>query len=114
MSKNLKSRRRSRSRRQKEPWIAKASILLLLVNGFIWAGLRSLDIVLLSFLSMAVAFGGWLFGRAAGKYIRRRHGSLGGESMAQIGYWGNLVAFIATFLLFSYSLAMGVLRGDFL
>jgi hypothetical protein len=114
MAKHWKSKRRSRSHRQKEPWIAKASVGLLLVNGFIWAGLRSLDIVLLSFLSMSVAFLGWLLGRAAGKYIRRRHGSVGGESAAQIGYWGNLGFFIATFLLFSYSVAMGILRGDFL
>lgn len=114
MSKNWKSRRRSRSRKQKEPWIAKVSLLLLLMNGFIWAGLRSLDIVILSFLSMSVALAGWLCGRAAKKYIRRRHGSIGGDSMAQVGYWGNLGGLIATFLLFSYALAMGILRGDFL
>lgn len=88
--------------------------MLLLANGFIWAGLRSLDIVLLSFISMCVAFTGFLLGRAAGRYIRRHCGSVGGESAALIGYWGNLGAFIATFLLFSYSLAMGILGGDFL
>jgi hypothetical protein len=114
MAKNYKSKRRSRSRHQKESWLAKASIILLLANGFIWAGLRGLDIVLLSFLSMTIALAGWLFGRTAGRYIRRHHGSIGGESMAQIGYWGNFGALIATFLLFSYSLAMGILRGDFL
>jgi hypothetical protein len=63
---------------------------------------------------MSVAFAGLLLGRAAGKYIRRHHGSVGGESMALIGYWGNFGAFVATFLLFAYSLAMGILRGDFL
>jgi hypothetical protein len=94
--------------------VAKVSVMLLLLNGFVWAGLRSLDVVVLTLLSWLLALAGLLLGRMAGKYIRRHRGKIGGESIAMIGYWGNLIVFLLTFLLFSYSLAMGILRGDFL
>lgn len=112
MGKWVKSKRRNQSSNQNEPFRAKASLILLLVNGFIWAGLRSLDVIVLTFLSALVALVGMLLGRAAWRYIRRHRGKVGGDSTAQIGYWGNLIVFILTFLMFSYSVAMGILRGN--
>lgn len=112
MGKWKKTKRQSESSLQKEPLRAKISLLLLLLNGFIWAGLRSLDVLVLTFLSTLVALGGMLLGRAAYRYIRRHRGSVGGDSIALIGYWGNLIVFILTFLLLSYAVAMGILRGE--
>lgn len=109
-----KKAKRRRATHEKDSKLASASVLMLLLNGFLWAGLRSLDEVILTFLSALVAFVGFLFARAAGRYLRRHRGRVGGESMAVIGYWGNLLLFILTFLMFSYALAMGILRGDFL
>ena len=99
---------------EKEPLLAKLSVILLLGNGFLWAGLRGLDVVVLTFLSALLALTGLFIAHVARKQIRRHRGSVGGESVALIGYWGNLLVFLLVFLLFSYSLAIGILRGDFL
>jgi D-alanyl-lipoteichoic acid acyltransferase DltB (MBOAT superfamily) len=112
MGKWKKMKRHSESSLQKEPLRAKVSLILLLLNVFIWAGLRSLDVIVLTFISALVALAGMLMARAAWRYIRRHRGSVGGESIALIGYWGNLIVFVLTFLLFSYSIAMGILRGE--
>jgi len=94
--------------------LAKVSVLLLLLNGFIWAGLRSLDILLLTLLSALVGLAGLVLGRLARRHLRRHQGRMGGESLALIGYWGNLAMFILPALMFSYAFAMGVLRGELL
>ncbi len=100
--------------RERESLLAKISVLLLLVNGFLWAGLRSLDILVLTLLSALVGLAGLLLGMLARRHLRRHHGRIGGESLALIGYWGNLAMFILPALMFSYAFAMGVLRGDLL
>jgi len=51
--------------------LAKLSVILLLGNGFLWAGLRGLDVVVLTFLSALLALMGVLLARIARKRIRR-------------------------------------------
>lgn len=114
MGKWKKVKARSASSHIREPWAGKFSLLLLLINIFIWAGLRGMDIVIMTFLSTVVAFTGYLLALSGRKFLRRQRGSVGGESIVTIAYWGNLLLFLLTFLMFSYSLAIGVLRGDFL
>lgn len=114
MGKWKKVKARSAGSHTRESRAGKAALLLLLLNVFIWAGLRGLDVVLLTLLSALVALSGYLLARSGRKFLRRHRGAVGGESIVLIGYWGNLILFILTFLMFSYSLAMGILRGDFL
>lgn len=106
--------KRGRDRSRKESRLAQATLVILLLNGFIWAGLRGLDILVLSLVSMLMALTGLLAALAARRAIRRRRGGMEGDSLATIGYWGNLTVFLLTLLLFVYSLAMGILRGELL
>jgi hypothetical protein len=112
MGKWKKMKRQSESSLQKEPLRAKISLILLLLNGSIWAGLRGLDVIVLTFLSVLVALAGMLLGLAGRRYIRRHRGAIGGDSIALIGYWGNLIVFVLALLMFSYAVAMGILRGE--
>ena len=114
MGKWKKVKARSASSHIKESKAGKVGLLLLLLNLFLWAGLRGTDIVVLTFLMALVAFTGYILAVMARKSMRRQRGAVGGESIAAIAYWGNLILFLLTFLMFSYSLAIGVLRGDFL
>lgn len=114
MGKWKKVNRRRREGEQRESNLAKASVLALLVNGFIWAGLRGVDILVLSLASVLVAGLGLLLAKLSQRLLRKRHGRLGGESLSLIGYWGNLLIFVLSFLLFSYSLAIAVMRGEIL
>ena len=78
------------------------------------AGLRSLDVGLLSLLTGILGFLGFVFGIYARKHLRRKRGRLEGESAAMIGYWGNLFVFLISVLGFCWFFATGVMRGDFL
>ena len=86
----------------------------MLVNVFIFVGLRSTDILLVTLAATLVALGGLIAGRKAVTRIRRSGGRLQGEPMANIAYWGNLVLFILSSLMFAYAAAMGILRGELL
>ena len=99
---------------RREPLGARVSVLMILTNIFLWVGLRNVDVLVVSLISVLVAVVGLVMGYKAGRRIRRRGGRLAGETMASIGYWGNLGLFVVTFFLFSYSLAMAILRGDIL
>ena len=114
MGKWKKVKARSAGSHIRESKAGKIALLLLLLNCFIWAGLRGIDVVVLTLLSALVAFAGYLLAMSGRKALRRHRGAVGGESIVLIAYWGNLILFILTFLMFSYSLAIGVLRGDFL
>jgi len=107
-------RKRGHAPVQKESWLGKVSLFFLLLNIFVAAGLRGLDMLILTFVSALVALAGMLLGRAALRHVKRRRGRIGGESFALIGYWGNLILFILMFLYFSYLFAIGILRGDLL
>jgi hypothetical protein len=99
---------------RKEPILARASLGLLLLNLFLWAGLRNLDILMLSLISSLVALLGAVAGYRAYRRIRKHGGRIPGEAMAMIGYWFNLILFILVGLLFCYSFAMAFLRGEIL
>ena len=90
------------------------SVGFLLATGFAMAGLRSLDVVLLSLLTTVLGFSGFILAIYARKSLRRKHGRLEGESAAGIGYWGNLIVFLLSLLGFCWFFAIGVMRGDFL
>jgi len=90
------------------------SLIFLLINVFIWAGLRGTDILVVTLLSALVGFAGWLMAFRAGRKIRRMGGRVAGEAVALIAYWGNLAIFLLSSLMFAYSVAMGILRGDLL
>lgn len=109
-------RRRPRGRQARgelrESGLARTSLFLLLLNGFVWAGLRNFDLLLVSLLSTLVALSGLLAGRKARFVLERQRGRMEGESLALIGYWGNVLVFIAAFFFFSYLLAKGLLAGD--
>jgi len=107
-------RKRGRDKELKESPLAKASLLFLLMNVFVAVGLRGIDMLVVSLVATLVALAGMLTGRKALHHVKRRRGRVGGESLAQIGYWGNLIIFILTFLLFSYLVAIGILRGELL
>jgi hypothetical protein len=114
MGKWKKRRRWGQSRGQGEPLSAKLPIVFLLANVFVWAGLRGTDILLVTLLSTIFGFTGMVIAYRAKHNIRRKGGRVSGETMALIGYWANLVIFLLAFLLFAYSVAMGVLRGELL
>ena len=114
MGKWKKGRRWGQPKGQGEPLMAKLPIALLLANAFVWISLRGTDILLVTFLSSLFGLVGLVIAWKARKVIRRKGGRVRGESMATIGYWGNLIAFVLASLLFSYSVAMGILRGEFL
>ena len=99
---------------QKEPFTAKASLINLLLCVFVYVTLRGVDVLAVTLLATLVGFIGWILAIVARRKIRRAGGRIGGESLAMIGYWGNLIAFLLSALLFSYSVAMGILRGDLL
>ena len=99
---------------RREPILARISLLLLLINIFLWAGLRDMDILIVSLTSTGLALVGAIMGYKAYRRIRKHGGRIPGEAMAMVGYWSNLVLFLLTFLLFAYSLAMAFLRGEIL
>ena len=99
---------------QKEPLSARISVLLLLVNLFVWVGLRGTDILLVTLLSSLLAIVGAVIGHLARRKVQRHGGRISGESLALIGYWANLIVAILSLLMFAYAVAMGVLRGDLL
>ena len=97
-----------------EPLGARLSLLLILTNMFVWIGLRNVDILVVSLVAAVVAMCGLILGYRSGKQIRRYNGRISGESIAMIGYWGNLVLFLLSFFLFAYTFLLGVLRGEFI
>lgn len=109
-----KKAKRKAPRGQEEPLASRVAILLALLNVFIWVGFRGVDIVVLSFASSFVGLIGFLLAFVGGRAERRRRGSLGRSALTEIGYWGNLALFLGSSVLFSYTLAIGILRGDFI
>lgn len=107
-------RKRDHAPVQQESRLAKLSLFFLLLNVFVAAGLRGLDVLIVSLAAALVALAGMLCGRRALHQLRRRRGRIGGESFALIGYWGNLIIFILMFLFFSYLVAIGILSGNLL
>lgn len=99
---------------RREPLAARLSLLLLLVNIFLWVGLRHIDVLVVSLASTFIAFIGAIVGYRARRRIRKYGGRIQGEGMAMIGYYANLGLFLATLLLFCYSFAMAVLSGEIL
>jgi hypothetical protein len=95
-----------------EPLMAKVPLVLMLLNIFVCVGLRELDILLVSLASSVLALAGTVMAYKAKHRIRRKGGRIRGETMALIGYWGNLIIFLAATFLFAYVLAIGILRGD--
>ena len=93
---------------------AGASIGFILLNLFLWAGFRSIEILLMLLVNVLISGIGFLLAWRALKKIRRTHGVIQGEAAARIGYWGNLGIFVATFFFFAFLVAYGVLKGDFL
>ena len=114
MGKWKKRKARSAGSHIKESRGGKVALLLLLLNIFIYAGFRGTDIVVLTFVMALVAFIGYLLAFLSRRSMRRHRGAVGGESIVLLAYWGNLILFLLSFLMFSYSLAIGILRGDFL
>lgn len=114
MGKWKKGRRWGQQKGQGEPMMAKIPIVLLLLNFFVWPALRGTDILLVTLISTVLGLVGLVMAWRARKVIRRKGGRIRGETMATIGYWGNLIVFVLAGLLFSYSVAMGVLRGELL
>ena len=112
MSGRRKNQRWGMPKDRREPLGARVSLLLILANGFLWIGLRNVDILVMSLASLLIALIGLIIGYKAGKKIHRHGGRLSGENMAKIGYWGNLLLFVGALFLFCYSLALGMLRGD--
>ncbi|MGC9452559.1 MAG: hypothetical protein ACP5I4_14065 [Oceanipulchritudo sp.] len=99
---------------RREPMLVRISMLLLLLNVSLCVGLRSVDILLVSLAATFVALGGAILAQRGLRLVRRRSRGGGSESMGLMAYWGNLVLFILAALLFCYSFAMGVLRGELL
>lgn len=98
---------------RKEPFGARLSGTLILVNICIWIGLRHIDILVISGISAVLALIGFISGYRSLKRIVRRGGRIGGEGIARIGYYGNMICLILFLLIFAYSFAQGFLRGDF-
>ncbi len=73
-----------------------------------------MDILIVTLSSAVLALLGTVAGYRAYRRIRKHGGRIPGEAMAMIGYWANLVLFLAAFLAFCYSFAMAFLRGDIL
>jgi hypothetical protein len=101
-------------RESREPLIIRVSIGFLLANGFLWAGFRNIDILLVSFISALLGLAGLVTGKLALRKIRHHGGRVRGESIATIGYWGNLLLFVLGLLIFAYAVAAGVYREEIL
>lgn len=99
---------------RREPLLARVSLLFLLINIFLWVGFRNVDVLIVSLSSTLIAFIGAIAGYRAQRRIRRYGGRIQGEGMATVGYYANLVLFLLALLLFCYSFAMAVLRGEIL
>jgi len=99
---------------QREPLGARIALILILLNIFLWIGLRNVDILVVSLGSLLLALAGLVIGYRAGKRIQRHGGRISGESMTRIANWGNLLLFVGSFFLFCYLLLLGMLRGDLL
>lgn len=87
---------------------------MLLVNLCLLAGLRNLDKLVLTLLVAVVAGIGWGLAIVAQRKLRRHHGRLQGEGLAQLGYWANLIIMLMFLLGFAWFTAMGILRGELL
>ena len=114
MGRHRKNKRWGMPDDYREPLGARLSLLLLLSIVFIWTGLRGTDILVVTLLSTVVSCLGLVIGYRAFRKIRHGGGRIPGETMARIAYYGNLVAFLLSFLMFSYAMAIGILRGDLL
>ena len=113
------SRRKKRSRwgmpeGKREPLGARVSAFCLLLNLFIWVGFRNMDMLIVGLASVLVALVGTVIGRKAYNRIRRRGGRMAGESMARIGYLGNLWVMVLVGFFWVYVLTMAILRGEIL
>ena len=97
---------------KREPLIVRVAMLLLLLNLFLWIGLRSLDLLVVSLLSALLALAGWIAAHLGHKESRRKSRHGGTDTMAQLAYWGNLILFLLVSLLFAYLVAMGILNGE--
>lgn len=94
--------------------MAIVSVGFLFLILFLFTTFRSLDMVVLSLLLVLVSGVGLVTAAMAKRKLRRHRGRLEGESVAEIGYWGNFVVFILSLLAFSWFFLIGVARGDFL
>ena len=94
--------------------VVKVAMLMLLLNVFVWTGFRGMDMLVVSLGSAMLALAGWITAHYGRKKVRRRAGRGTSETMSLLAYWGNFTVFLLTFLLFSWSVAMGILRGDLL
>ena len=99
---------------RREPLGARIALLLMLINIFMWIGFRDVDMLIISLVSLVIALIGLIFGYRAGKRIARHGGRITGENMARIGYWGNVLLFVGSLFLFSFTLILGILSGDLL
>lgn len=109
-----KKAKRQPMRDQQEPLVSRLAILMGLLVVFLWVGFRGVDIVVISLGSTLLGLAGFILALFGAKAERRRRGSTGSSGLTQIAYWANLALFLGSFLLFSYSLAIGILRGDFI
>lgn len=105
---------RRRSSHHNEPFAAKAALVILLLNVFLWVGLRNLDIVVVSFCAALLALVGFITAHRARRWSRRHNRAGEEDSMAVIAFWGNAILLLGSTLVFAYQFAIGVLRGDFL
>ena len=99
---------------KREPLQARVSILMILFSIFLYVGLRNVDMLVVSLGTTLFSLVGMVTGYRSYKRIRRHGGRMTGENMARIGYWANLIIFVGSLFLFSYLLAMAILRGDIL
>lgn len=97
---------------RQEPLIVRVALLLLLLNIFVWVGLRGTDILLVSMGSGLLALAGWIAAHRGRRKVRRLGGRGSSETMALMAYWGNLIIFLLVLFVFSYAVAMGILRGE--
>lgn len=109
-----KKAKRQPIREQQEPLVSRIAILMVLLVVFLWVGFRGVDIVVVSLGSTLLGLLGFTLALLGSKAERRRRGSTGSSALTQIAYWANLALFVGSFLLFSYALAIGILRGDFI
>ncbi len=111
-------RRHVRPAKSLEDWrenlTAKLAVFFLLLNIFIWTGLRGIDPLVPAVCSIGVSLVGMLLGQHGLRRLRRRFGTGSGESVALIGLWGNRIVLGVCLLLFVYLMAVGILKGDFL
>jgi len=116
-------RRRSHSRRKgkdnsngryKRSRMAVASVGCILANIFQAAALLGTDRLIIALISTLLSAAGLWMGVVAARKIKRYCGIIQGESVAQIGIWGNLALFAPSLLFFCWELLRSIARGDLL